>query len=208
MERHYLAEDSTTTEHYGCPMMMKMGHSMSNQRICFPLTLSDCFEIWHNCRNCLLVNEMRTHLNVVRIGPFEAITESRRKKWQQLIQSTDITHNRKTWKQLGFSEMTRLTPNQPRPLVTANQVAHQLLVNSRGNRVTHTAIREQSKAADTDFTIPFSMNDLCGAIKEMKSNKAARLDNILCEQIKHIGLAALQLVAWHVQWMYEHQQHP
>ena len=36
------------------------------------------------------------------------------------------------------------------------------------------------------------MNDLCGAIKEMKSNKGAGLDDILCEQIKHLGPAALQ----------------
>ena len=36
------------------------------------------------------------------------------------------------------------------------------------------------------------MNDLCGAIKYMKNNKAAGLDDILCEQIKHLGSAALQ----------------
>ena len=36
------------------------------------------------------------------------------------------------------------------------------------------------------------MNDLCGAIKAMKSNKAAGLDDILCEQIKHLGPVALQ----------------
>ena len=36
------------------------------------------------------------------------------------------------------------------------------------------------------------MNDLCGAIKDMKNNKAAGLDDILCEQIKHLGPAALQ----------------
>ena len=36
------------------------------------------------------------------------------------------------------------------------------------------------------------MNDLCGAIKDMKNNKAAGLDDILCEQIKHLGSAALQ----------------
>ena len=36
------------------------------------------------------------------------------------------------------------------------------------------------------------MNDLCGDIKDMKNNKAAGLDDILCEQIKHLGSVALQ----------------
>ena len=62
----------------------------------------------------------------------KAITESRRKKWQELIQSTDITHSsRKAWKTIRMLGNDQ-TKAQPRPLVTANQVAHQLLVNSRG----------------------------------------------------------------------------
>ena len=127
------------------------------------------------------------------------ITESRRKKWQELIQSTDMTHSsRKAWKTIRILGNDQ-TKSQPRPLVTANQVAHQLLVNSRGNPDHHSRRVKLPKAADTcspqgpsDFTRPFTMNDLWGAIKEMKSNKAAGLDDILCEQIKHLGPAALQ----------------
>ena len=129
----------------------------------------------------------------------KAITESRRKKLQALIQSTDMTHSsRKACKTIGMLGNDQ-TKSQPRPLVTANQVAHQLLVNSRGNPDHHSRRVKLPKAADTcsprgpsDFTRPFSMNDLCGAIKDMKNNKPAGLYDILCEQIKHLGSAALQ----------------
>ena len=36
------------------------------------------------------------------------------------------------------------------------------------------------------------MNELCNAIKAMKNNKAVGVDDVLCEQIKHLGPAALQ----------------
>ena len=110
-----------------------------------------------------------------------------------------MTHSsRKAWKTIRILGNDQ-TKSQPRPLVTADQVAHQLLVNSRGNPDHHLRRVKLPKAADTcspqgpsDFTRPFTTNDLCGAIKEMKSNKAAGLDDILCEQIKHLGPAALQ----------------
>ena len=106
--------------------------------------------------------------------------------------------SRKAWKTIRMLGNDQ-SKSQPRPLVTANQVDHQLLVNCRGNPDHHSRRVKLPKAADTrsprgpsDFTRPFSMNDLCGAIKDMKNNKAAGLDDILCEQIKHLGSAALQ----------------
>ena len=57
------------------------------------------------------------------------------------------------------------TKSQPRPLVTANQVAHQLLVNSLAKPDHHSRRVKIPKAADTrsprgpsDFTRPFSMH--------------------------------------------------
>ena len=129
----------------------------------------------------------------------KAITESRRKKWQELIQSMHMTHSSsKAWKTIRILGNDQ-TKSQPRPLITANQVAHQLLVNSRRKPHHHSRRVKLPKVPDTcsprglsDFTRPFSMNDLCGAIKEMKRNKAAGLDDILCEKIKHLGPVALQ----------------
>ena len=52
------------------------------------------------------------------------------KKWEEMITSTDLTGNRRHGRQ---SEIYLTTPTAPTPycLVTANQVAHQLLVNGR-----------------------------------------------------------------------------
>ena len=93
----------------------------------------------------------------------KAITESRRRKWQELIQSTDTTHSgRNAWKTIRMLGNDQ-TKSQPRPLVTANQVAHQLLVNSRGNPDHHSRRVKLPKSADTcsprgppDFTRPFA----------------------------------------------------
>ena len=72
-------------------------------------------------------------------------------------------------------------------------------MNIQGNPDHHSRRDKLPKAADTcsprwpsDFMTPFGMNDLCGVFKEMKSSNAAGLDDILCEQIKHLGSAALQ----------------
>ena len=149
--------------------------------------------ITRNTSNVIL--SVLTHLNVVRIWPKQLRKVGGRSGKNWFNQRIWPTAAEKAGKQFGCSEMTRLSPNQ----VTANHVAHQLLVNSRGKPDHHSRRVKLPKAADTcsprgpsDFTRPFSMNDLCGAIKDMKNNKAAGLDDILCEQIKHLGSAALQ----------------
>ena len=127
-----------------------------------------------------------------------AIMDSRKRKWQEFIESTDMTHSsRKAWKTIRILG-NDYTKAQPRPQVTANQVAHQLLVNSQGNP-NHRPRRANlpqgeglASQESSEFTRPFNMNDLRNAIKSMKSNKAAGLDDILCEQIKHLGPVALQ----------------
>ena len=63
----------------------------------------------------------------------EAIMEGRKRKWQEFIQSTDMTHSsRKAWKTIRILG-NDYTKSQPRSQVTADQVAHQLLLNSQGN---------------------------------------------------------------------------
>eukprot|EP00057_Strongylocentrotus_purpuratus_P019440 XP_011673914.1 PREDICTED: uncharacterized protein LOC105442933 [Strongylocentrotus purpuratus] len=90
------------------------------------------------------------------------------------------------------------TKAQPRSQVTANQVAHQLLVNGRGNPDHYPRRARLPKVPDAPnsqdvpgFTKPFTMNDLLAVIKAMKNNKAAELDDILCKQIKQLRPGAL-----------------
>ena len=42
---------------------------------------------------------------------------------------------------------------------------------------------------ESKLTSPFLMEDLLHGVKALKNNKAAGLDDMLCEQIKHFGEA-------------------
>ena len=61
----------------------------------------------------------------------ELMTEQKEERWEGMITSIDLTHNdRKAWKTIKSIDPT--TPMLP-CLVNANQVAHQLHGNGRGN---------------------------------------------------------------------------
>ena len=64
------------------------------------------------------------------------MAEQKKERWEEMITSIDLTHNsRKEWKTIKSisNDPTTLTPQC---LVNAKQVAHQLLVNGRGNMPT------------------------------------------------------------------------
>ena len=62
----------------------------------------------------------------------DKITEEKRKLWEEVITSTNMTHNSwKAWKTINKLSNDPTSSNPP-CLVTANQVAHQILVNGRG----------------------------------------------------------------------------
>ena len=121
------------------------------------------------------------------------IAEAQQKKWETLIESTDFTHSsRKAWKSINKLSKDYVQLQQ-QCMVTVDQVAHQLFLNDKGNS-TH----RPSKANITDnhiiehyLTSPFIMEELMKCIKIMKNNKATGLDDMLCEQIKHLGPRAM-----------------
>ena len=62
----------------------------------------------------------------------DQMPEEKRKIWEEVITSTNMTHNsQKAWKTMNKLSNDPTSSNPP-CLVTANQVAHQLLVNGRG----------------------------------------------------------------------------
>ena len=62
----------------------------------------------------------------------DTMKEQKRNKWEEVITSTDLTHNsRKAWQTIRKLSNDPTSTNPP-CLVNANQVAHQLLVNGRG----------------------------------------------------------------------------
>ena len=86
------------------------------------------------------------------------------------------------------------TAPQQQCRVTPDQVAHQLLLNGKGNKDSKPRRERMPRHTATESTLasPFLKEELLKGINALKNNKAAGLDDMLCEQIKHFGPATLQ----------------
>ena len=80
------------------------------------------------------------------------------------------------------------TPTHP-CLVNANQVAHQLHVNGRGNMPTKSKpyILTTVEQSEQSLVYPFTEEEYRKGIATLKNNKAAGIDDVLVEQLKHLG---------------------
>ena len=117
------------------------------------------------------------------------MTEEKRKIREEVITSTNMTHNsRKAWKTINKLSNDPTSSNPP-CLVTDNQVAHQLLVNGRGTIPSKPKrpVLPPSTEGDTSKVYPFSEGEYNKGVAALKNNKAAGRDDILVEQLKHIG---------------------
>ena len=109
--------------------------------------------------------------------------------WEEVINSTDLTHNsRRAWQTLRKLSNDPTTPNPP-CLVNANQVAHQLLINGQGTMPTKPKrpILPHIQEGTPILTHPFSEEEYKKGIAALKNNKAAGRDDVLVEQLKHLG---------------------
>ena len=116
------------------------------------------------------------------------ISEERRKAWQTLIESTDLTHNRKK----AWSTIYKLCDDPWKPkqhcVTTANQVAHQLLLNGRvPNSQPNVRLDRQRYPDDPVFARPFTAVEIHIGIRVLKNGKAPGLDDIQTELIKQFG---------------------
>ena len=117
------------------------------------------------------------------------MTEEKRKIWEEVITSTNMTHNsRKAWKTINKLSNDPTSSNPP-CLVTANQVAHQLLVNGRATMPSKPKrpVLPSATEGDTSKVYPFSEGEYNKGVAALKNNKAAGRDDILVEQLKHLG---------------------
>ena len=119
----------------------------------------------------------------------DKMTEEKRKIWEEVITSTNMTHNsRKAWKTINKLS-NHPTSSNPPCLVTANQVAHQLLVNGRGTMPSKPKrpVLPPATEGDTSKIYPFSEGEYNKGVAALKNNKAPGRDDILVEQLKHLG---------------------
>ena len=119
-----------------------------------------------------------------------AIAEERRKSWQELIEGVDMTHNSKK----AWSTIKKIN-NDPKQgkvhsNITANQVAHQLLLNGKTQHKLQQKEHPPWNESHEDSTWTFTLTELQTAISSLKNGKAAGLDDIRTEQITHFGQVA------------------
>ena len=112
-----------------------------------------------------------------------------KKRWEEMITSTDLTGNsRKAWQTI---RKISNDPTAPKPpcLVTANQVAHQLLVNGRVEMPTKPKCPKLSPISEDDSSLvfPFTEEEYKKGIAALKNKKAAGIDDVLVEQLKNLG---------------------
>ena len=119
----------------------------------------------------------------------DKMTEEKRKRWEEVITSTNMTHNsRKAWKTIRKLSNDPTTSNPP-CLVSANQVSHQLLVNGRGtmpSKPMRPAL-PPATAGDYSMVYPFSEEEYRKGVAILKNNKASGRDDVLVEQLKNLG---------------------
>ena len=110
-----------------------------------------------------------------------------KKRWEEVITSTNMTHNsRKAWNIIKHLSNDHTSPIAP-CLVNANQVAHQLLINSRGPMSNKPKRPVISPITEESMVYPFSEEEYRRGIATLKNNKAAGIDDVLVEQLKNIG---------------------
>ena len=80
----------------------------------------------------------------------DEISESQRSKWQDMIESTDVIHSSlKAWKTIKKLTKDYAAPQQ-QYRVTADQVAHQLIVNGKGKKTTSHKEKKRPKQDVTE----------------------------------------------------------
>ena len=103
------------------------------------------------------------------------MTEEERKRWEEVITSTNMTHNsRKAWTTIRKLSNDPTTSNHP-CLFSANQVVHQVLINGRGTMPSKPKRNILSPATEGDYSMvyPFSEEEYRKGVAILTNDKAA-----------------------------------
>lgn len=126
----------------------------------------------------------------------ESISESRSQKWMDLLENLDMKQNsRRAWRTVKNLSNDPTTSKTIQSNVTANQVAHQLLLNGKTiGKCKKLKITRDTDNENNSLEDQFTIGELELAIKEMKSNKAPGMDDLRIEQIKEFGPRTLNWI--------------
>ena len=103
--------------------------------------------------------------------------------------STDLTGNNQKALQTIRKISNNPTAEKPPCLVTANLVAHQLLVSGRGEMPTKPKCPKVSPISEDDSSLvfPFTEEEYKKGIVTLKNKKEASIDDVLVEQLENLG---------------------
>ena len=124
------------------------------------------------------------------------MTKEKRKIWEEVITSTNMAQNsRKAWKTINKLSNDPTASNPP-CLVTANQVAHQLLVNGRCTMPSKPKrpVLPPATKGDTSKVYPFSEGKYNKEVAALKNNTAAGRDDILVEQLDRHSISINSII--------------
>ena len=115
-------------------------------------------------------------------------------KWLDTIESTDTSSNsKKAWNLIRKLNNDPAIPKYQHYPVTANQVAHQLLVygQTKGKKAPRVKFRKNKKQnMKANLTSPFINQEFSNGIAAFKNGKAIGLDGIFTKQLKHFSQQA------------------
>ena len=122
------------------------------------------------------------------------MTQERQRKWLDTIESTDMSRNsKKAWNLIRKLNNDPAIPKHQHHPVTANQVAHQLLVNgkTKGKKALRVKFRKNRKQNMVpNLTSPFTPQEFSNGIAALKNSKAIDFEGIFTEELKHFGQQA------------------
>ena len=115
------------------------------------------------------------------------IANYRRLEWESIITNIDMKHSsRQAWKTLKKINNDPTTPKE-NILVSANQIAQQLVLNGKPDNKQKSLPITKSEEETNLYSQPFILNELQESIRSLKIGKAAGLDDIRNEQIINFG---------------------
>ena len=123
-----------------------------------------------------------------------AISQQRQSIWQTTVKGMNMARNSpRAWNLIGKLNNDNTKSTQQHCNITASKIAHQLLLNGKTpHSVKQLKPNLKTNDFNPHFTKPFSLQELKCCISTLKNGKATELDNILTEELKHLGPTALK----------------